>query len=137
MWDSYDNWRKFRSEELENIREIDQKALAQKILGAAAIIGAIALGASKNQDVVRSTGALRTVMIAGGGYAVYSGFQSSKESEINKEAIEELGASFEIDVEPVLVDINGKTMTLTGTADQQYGKWRKLLKEIHIKETSF
>ncbi|MCU7938754.1 MAG: hypothetical protein KZQ64_03910 [gamma proteobacterium symbiont of Bathyaustriella thionipta] len=137
MWENYDNWRKFRSEELQNIREIERKATTQKILGAAAILGAIALGASNNSDVRNSTGGLRTVMIAGGGYAVYQGFQTSKESEINKEAIEELGASFEIDVEPILVDVNGKTMTLTGTADQQYGKWRELLKEIHIKETAF
>lgn len=137
VWDSYDNWRKYRSEELENIREIDKKALQQKLLGAAAILGAIALGASKNSSVVRSTGVLRTVMIAGGGYAVYQGFQTSKESEINKAALEELGASFETDVEPILIDVNGKTMKLTGNADQQYGKWRTLLKEIYNKETAF
>lgn len=137
VWESYDNWRKFRSEELKTIREIENKALTQKILGAAAIIGAIALSASKNSDVVERTDLLRTVMIAGGGYAVYSGFQTSKESEMNKEAIEELGASFESEVEPVLIDVNGKTMILTGTADQQYEKWRHLLKEIYINETGF
>lgn len=137
IWDSYDNWRKFRCEELESIREIERKALTQKILGAVAIIGAIALGASKNSDVVSRTGALRTVMITGGGYAVYSGIQTSKESEINKEVIEELGASFETEVEPVVIDVDGKTMKLTGTADQQYGKWRQLLKKIYHKETGF
>ncbi|MCU7798759.1 MAG: hypothetical protein KZQ70_01110 [gamma proteobacterium symbiont of Lucinoma myriamae] len=137
IWDSYDNWRKFRSEELESIREINRKALTQKLLGVAAIIGAIALGASKNSDVVNSTGGLRTVMIAGGGYAIYSGFQTSKENEINKEAIEGLGASFETEVEPVLINVDGKTMKLTGTADQQYGKWRQLLKDIYHKETGF
>lgn len=137
MWDSYDNWRKFRSEELDNIREIENKALAQKVIGAAAIIGAIALGASKNSDVVNRTGALRTVMIAGGGYALYSGFQTSKESEINKEAIEELGESFTTEVEPMTIEIDGKTTKLTGSADQQYTKWKGLLKQIYTKETGF
>ena len=137
IWESYDNWRKYRSEELKTIRENENKALTQKLLGAAAIIGAIALSASKNSDVVERTDLLRTVMIAGGGYAVYSGIQTSKESEINKEAIEELGASFESEVEPVLIDVNGKTMVLTGTADQQYEKWRHLLKQIYVNETGF
>ena len=137
MWESYDNWRRFRSEELETIRDIENKALAQKIIGIAAIVGAIALGASSNSDVVNRTGALRTVMIAGGGYALYSGIQTSKESEINKEAIEELGESFAIEVEPIVIDIDGKTTKLTGSADQQYSKWKYLLKEIYHKETGF
>ncbi|WP_214660673.1 hypothetical protein [sulfur-oxidizing endosymbiont of Gigantopelta aegis] len=137
IWDSYDNWRKFRSEELESIREIERKALTQKLIGAAAIVGAIALGASNNSDVVNRTGALRSVMIAAGGYAVYQGFQTSKESAINKEAIEELGESFSNEVEPMIVDVDGKTMKLTGSAEQQYAKWKKLLKEIYHKETGF
>ena len=137
MWDSYDNWRKFRSEEMQSMREINTKALTRKLIGAAAIIGAIALGASSNSDVRERTGVLRSVMIAGGGYALYSGFQTSKETEINKEAIEELGASFSTEVEPMIIEVKGKTMKLTGSADQQYAKWRSLLKEIYLRETGF
>lgn len=137
MWDSYDDWRKFRSEELDSLREIERKALAQKVIGAAAIIGAIALGASTNSDVRDRTGALRSVMIAGGGYSLYSGFKTSKETEINKEAIEELGLSFSTEIEPMVVDIDGKTLELTGSAEQQYSKWRNLLKEIYRNETGF
>ena len=137
IWDSYENWRKFRSEELDSIREINRKALTQKLIGAAAIIGAIALGASSNSEVRDRTGVLRSIMIAGGGYSLYSGFQTSKESEINKEAIEELGESFSTEVEPMVVDIDGKTTKLTGSADQQYAKWKDLLKEIYHKETGF
>ena len=137
LWDSYDNWRKFRSEELEAIREINLKATTQKILGVAAIIGAIALGASHNNNVVNSTDALRTIMIAGGSYAVYNGFQISKESQINKEALEEIGASFAVEVEPIVIDVNGKTTRLTGSAEQQYDKWRKVLKKIYENETAF
>ena len=137
MWDSYNNWREYRSEEIEVIREIDRKALTQKVIGVAAIIGAIALGASSNYEVRDRTGALRTVMIAGGSYSLYSGIKTSKESEINKEALEELGASFSTEVEPIVIDIKGKTMKLTGSADQQYAKWRNLLSEIYKNETGF
>jgi hypothetical protein len=137
MWESYENWRKFRSEELETIREIERKALTQKLLGAAAIIGAIALGASSNEDVRDRTGVLRTVMVAGGAYGLYSGFKTSKETEINKEAVEELGASFTTEVEPMTVEVKGKAVKLTGSAEQQYTKWRGLLTKIYKKETGF
>ncbi len=137
MWESYDNWRKFRSEEMATIREIDRKALTQKVIGAAAIIGAIALGASSNQDVRDRSGTLRSIMIAGGGYALYQGFQTSKETEINKESIEELGASFSSEVEPMVIDIEGKTTKLTGSAEQQYAQWKQLLRKIYQQETGF
>ncbi len=134
MWESYDNWRKFRSEELATIREIENKALTQKVLGVAAIIGAIALGASSNSD---GTGVLRTVMIAGGAYAVRQGFETSKEIEMNKEALIELGDSFATEVEPMIVDVDGKTTKLNGSAEEQYTKWKGLLKEIYHKESGF
>lgn len=137
MWEAYDNWRKYRSEELELIREIEREALIKKVAGVAAIIGAVALGASSNENVRVSTGALRTVMIAGGSYALYQGFEQSKEIELNKETIEELGESFSADIEPMVIDLQDKTMQLTGSAEQQYVKWRQLLKQIYKKETGF
>ena len=137
VWESYDNWRKYRSEEMQSMREIERKALTQKIIGAAAIIGAIALSASGNSEIRDRTGALRTVMLAGGTYSLVSGFKTSKETEINKEVIEELGGSFSMEVEPIEIDVKGKTMKLTGSAEQQYSKWRSLLKEIYKKETGF
>jgi len=105
-------------------------------LGAAAIIGAIAIGASSS-NYEYNTGALQSVMIAGGAYAIKSGFDTRKESNINKEAIEEMDISFETEAEPILVDVNGKTLTLTGNANQQYTKWRVLLKKIYREETHF
>ncbi len=137
MWESYDNWRKFRSEEMASIRKIDRKALTQKVIGAAAIIGAIALGASGNRDVRDRSGTLRSIMVAGGTYALYQGFETSKEAEINKASIEELGASFSTEVEPMVIDIEGKTTRLTGSAEQQYAQWKTLLRKIYQKETGF
>ncbi|MCK5538739.1 MAG: hypothetical protein KAI79_18080 [Bacteroidales bacterium] len=136
LWDSYENWRQYRSEELDTIRDLNNKALAQQLLGAAAIVGAIALGAS-NSGYEYNTGALESVMIAGGAYAIKAGFDTRKETNINKDAIEELDISFETEAEPILVDVNGKTMTLTGNANQQYKKWRALLSKIYREETSF
>ena len=49
-------------------------------------------------------------------------------------ALEELGASFSADVEPVVVEVEGKTVELTGSADTIYQKWRGVLGRIYEKE---
>ncbi len=37
---------------------------------------------------------------------------------------------------PYVLDIEGRTIELTGTAQEQYVEWRKLLREIYAQETS-
>jgi len=135
LWEPYSNWRKFRTEEVLAMRKLEREALTQQILGVAAIVGAIALGASADIDTRVRTSTLQDVMIAGGAYAVYSGTQKHAESAINKEAIEELGVSFSSEAEPLVIDVEGETIRLTGTAEQQYARWRKLLRDLYAKET--
>ena len=135
LWEPYSNWRKFRTEEVQAMRTLEREALAQQVLGVAAIVGAIALGASSDPDTRARTSTLQDVMLAGGAYAVYSGIQKNQETKINKEAIEELGVSFTSEAEPLVVEVEGETVRLTGSAEQQYARWRKLLKEIYAKET--
>ncbi|MGB0956196.1 MAG: hypothetical protein ACPGZP_09385, partial [Panacagrimonas sp.] len=63
------------------------------------------------------------------------GFDKGKEAEIHAEALKELGASLEADLEPQTVELEGKTVTLTGSAEAQYTQWRALLKQIYEEET--
>ena len=135
LWEPYSNWRKFRTEEVLAMRQLEREALTQQVLGVAAIVGAIALGASADLDTRIRTSTLQNVMIAGGAYAVYSGTQKRAESAINKEAIEELGTSFSSEAEPLVIEVEGETIRLTGTAEQQYARWRKLLRDLYAKET--
>ena len=46
IWEPYANWRQIRSEEVAAMRQIEREALKRKIIGAAAIIGAIAIPAA-------------------------------------------------------------------------------------------
>lgn len=135
LWEPYSNWRKFRTDEVLAMRQLEREALTQQILGVAAIVGAIALSASGDFDTRIRTSTLQDVMLAGGAYAVYSGTQKQAESAINKEAIEELGASFSSEAEPLVIEVEGESIRLTGTAEQQYGRWRQLLRDIYAKET--
>ena len=135
LWEPYSNWRKFRGEEVSTMREIEREALKRKIIGAAAIIGAIAMGASSNEETRARTSTLQNVMIAGGAYSIYTGMQKSKEVAINKEVIEELGASFSSEAEPLVVEVEGETIRLTGSAEEKYAQWRQILKEMYASET--
>ena len=117
------------------MRQLEREALAQQVLGVAAIVGAIAISAAADVDTRAATSTLQDVMVAGGAYAIYSGMQKSEESRINKEAIEELGVSFSTEAEPLVIEVEGETVRLTGSAEEQYARWRKLLKELYARET--
>ena len=132
MWDPYVGWRKSRSEEMAALREVESKALTRKILGGVLIAGAIAvdiLGGGNN------TAALRNVMLAGGAMSIKSGIDLGGQAEIHEDAIRELGLSFESEVKPLIVDVDGETVELTGSAEVQYADWRRLLKSIYFTET--
>ena len=135
LWEPYSNWRKFRTDEVLAMRQLEREALTQQVLGIAAIVGAIAIGVSADIDTQIRTSTLQDVMLAGGAYAVYSGTQKQAESAINKEAIEELGASFSSEAEPLVIEVEGESIRLTGTAEQQYARWRRLLRDLYAKET--
>ncbi len=135
LWEPYNDWRKFRGEEVSTMRELERQALTRQVLGIAAIVGAIAIGAASDSDTRARTSTLRDVMVIGGGASVYSGYQKSKEAEINRDAIEELGISFQAEAEPLVVDVEGETIRLTGSAEQQYSRWRQLLRTIYARET--
>ncbi len=137
LWSPYQNWRKFRSDELEAMRKIKDEAFARQVMGFAAIAGSIAMGAIGGQDAARILAPVRGIMAAGGAAAVYSGYQKRQEAQMNMEVIKELGESFAADARPLVVEVNGETVRLTGTAREQYAEWRNLLKKIYREETGF
>jgi hypothetical protein len=131
----YTEWRSARTEELDAYRAIKREAWQRKALGAAAIAGAIALGIAADGDMRYRTGTLRDVMVVGGLYGIKSGFDKAAETGIHQAAIEELDASFSAEASPLVVEIDGETHELTGSAEVQYEKWRGLLREIYASET--
>jgi hypothetical protein len=135
MQQPYNDWRRSRSEEAASLREIEQDALKRKLLGVAAIVGAIAIEASGNGSRSASTGILRDAMVLGGIYAIKTGFDKDSETGIHRDAIKELGDSFASEARPLVVEVEGQTHELTGSAEVQYAKWRTLLKQIYASET--
>jgi hypothetical protein len=58
-----------------------------------------------------------------------------QEKRLHTETLEELSESFNDEVEPMIVEIQGTQHRLTGTADAQYAEWRDVLQRLFINET--
>jgi hypothetical protein len=120
----YDDWRAYNYEEQKALDSIERKSLLKKIGGAIAVLAGIFL-----VDPYDDHG-MKDVMIIGGIAAIDAGFKDDKEKGIHKASLGELADSFEGEITPLLVDVDGKVVQLTGSAEGQYQKWRELLQQI-------
>ena len=82
-----------------------------------------------------SSNILEGLLVVSGGKVFMSGMNISKQAEMHSAAIKELSESFGADMAPVLMDVEGQTHELSGSAQEQYRQWRHLLKEIYLRET--
>lgn len=131
MQPAYQEWRKSSYGEVIAERELSRQALLRKVLGAAAVVGGI-YAATKADNQGEAAGG--TVAIAGGIYMIQSGIAKGSEAKLHAEAIKELNQSINDDVAPRVVELEGKTVTLNGSAQEQYEQWRKLLHERYAAE---
>jgi len=130
--EAYGNWRKYSHDELEAEAEAKRKAMARGLLGAAAIIGGVMAGQNTSSS---AASAASTAAVIGGIYAFKGALDMRSEIKMHGESLKQLGTSFQSEVQPSVVDIEGRTLELKGSAEQQYSEWRRLLRELYENET--
>ena len=136
MDDSYDSWRQTSFTELEKEMRARSSARTRTVLGAAALLAAIfAPNSCSSYDACRINDAMRTAGTMGGIAAVMSGIKKYADARVHADALKELTQSFQAEVAPQVVEVEGHTLRLTGTAEDQYREWRKLLKQLYLEET--
>ena len=133
MKPSYDEWRHATYDEAIRLREVQRQAKNSLLTGIGLIAVGIAAGSEGNSW---ATDAAAAGAVVGGIGAIKSGLQRRKEAEIHAESLRELSQSLGTEITPYVLDIEGRTIELSGTAQEQYAQWRKLLKKIYIQETS-
>jgi hypothetical protein len=134
--DSYDSWRQTSFTELEKEMRAKSSARTRTVLGAAALIASIfAPNSCSTYDACRINNAMRTAGTMGGIAAVLSGIKKFADARTHADALKELTQSFQAEVAPQVVEVEGHTLRLTGTAEDQYREWRKLLKQLYLEET--
>ena len=119
----YDDWRAYSFEEQKALDAINRGSTLKKVLGGIAVIAGVLMDPRNDHGT-------KDVMILGGIAAINAGFEQGKEAGIHKAALSELADSFEGELTPLLVDVDGKVVQLTGSAETQFTKWRQLLHEI-------
>jgi len=132
---SYDSWREYSREEAIEIRELTRSARFRTIMGAATIAMSIVYG--QNSEGRFSERLLRDALMYVGVDMIRAGQVRKQEKRIHTETLEELSTSFDDDVKPMVVEIQGTQHRLAGTANAQYDEWRGLLRQIFITESGF
>jgi len=117
--------------EAQELRQMRRESTAQTVGGALAILAGI-LAQGSSSSIGRTAG---VVGIGAGAIAVQRGLQKRTEASGYADSIKEISRSFGSEVEPYRVELEDRTVTLTGTVEEQYEKWQALLKEIYEAET--
>jgi hypothetical protein len=127
----YQDWRKASYQEVMMLEQLQAESTRNLIIGGLAVIGGIAAAASGDRQISRTAGA---VAIMGGGLLVKSGLDKRNEAQIHVQALEELGASLEAEVTPQVIELDDRTVTLSGNVEEQYAQWRLVLADIYRAE---
>jgi hypothetical protein len=134
----YEGWRKRTREHSVAYRQSKRSATMRALLGAAVVAGSVSFDSSSSSSSrSRAQRAAQTVAINRGMRTIMDALRQRSEANLHREEIKELSESFVAEAAPMVVQVQGETMRLTGTAEAQYESWRKLLREIHETETGF
>ena len=140
--DPYTGWRRSTYDEIEAEEKANREATTRKLLGVGAIVAGIAMpnlcGSNPTYgSYVCNAGETlaRAAAVTGGVMAVISGFEKGKQAQIHTDAIKEISGSFQSEAAPAVVDVEGRTLKLTGSAEAQFAEWRQLLHDLYQEET--
>ena len=127
----YDSWREQSYHETIELRELEASARRRFIAGAVAVVGGLAAATQGSNYGTQVGGA---VGVGAGAYLIRSGFDKRAEARMHMEAIEELGQSLESEVAPQVISLEDRTITLTGSVEEQYEQWREILADLYAVE---
>lgn len=126
----YNEWRRLSYDETIALRELEQKAKTQLIVGGVSLLAGLAAATSDDRDT-RLGGA---VGIAAGGSQIKEGLLTRAGAQIHSSKLQELGRSLEADMTPQVIELEDKTVQLSGTIEDQYSQWREILSDIYAAE---
>ncbi len=140
MDDSYALWQKQSFTELNAAREARNAAIGKAAAGvgliALSVLAAIA-GANSNTyggSVTSTTGAIVAGSVGVGMLGEVS--KMNQESKFHRDALNELGESIDGEMAPQVVNFETTTAELTGSAKEQFAKWRAFLKSLYEQEAT-
>lgn len=129
----YDEWRKLSYKEVLYERQIAKQAKQEKITGVALILSGVLAATSNSSVYTRGAG---HVGIITGADVFHKSFQTEADAARHAETLREFGESLEVELEPSVIDLQDRTITLSGTVEDQFKEWRLILQEMFEAEQS-
>lgn len=134
---SYGDFRRASWEEIEKEERARASARTRTALGVAAVAASIfAPGSCHSNASCNLQSALRYGGATGGVAAFLSGLKRYADARTHAQALGELSQSFQSEVAPQVVDVEGRSLRLTGTAEEQYRQWRQLLADYAAQDAA-
>lgn len=132
MWPSYLEWRSSNLVEQTAIRNAKRQGIQQAAAGIVMIATAVLL---EVRDA-RGSRTLRDVLILGGTQVIINGVNISQRTEFHEASLRELAESFASEARMTVVELEGQTVELSGSMEEQMAQWRELLRRLHAAETA-
>jgi hypothetical protein len=132
----YEGWRKKARENQVIIRDTKRAATVRALIGVAVTAGSINMDTSdtsrSRRNIKRAT---QSVGMDRGIRTIIEAWQLRQSTNSYRAQIGELSESFIAEAAPLVIQVEGQSRRLTGTAESQYEGWRKILKDINQLET--
>ena len=126
----YTEFRRMSYDEVMTLDRLAADSRRNMIMGVAAILGGIAATQSNNAAAYYSS----PVIIASGGWLIKDAFDKGDERQLHIESLAELGNSLEMEIAPRTIELEERTITLSGSVEDQYDQWRDILADIYANE---
>jgi hypothetical protein len=136
MRPSYDGWREYSREESIAIREVTRSARWRTGLGIATLVSAVVYGSNSSNNSFADR-VIRDALFYVGTEVLRTGAMRRHEKRLHTMNLEELSGSFDDELRPMVVQIEGTQHRLEGAAEVQYQEWRDLMQRLFITETGF
>lgn len=135
MEQSYGEFRRASYEDIDKEERARASARTRTVLGAAAVAASLlAPQACGGNTSCNLESAARYAGAVGGVAAFMSGLRKYADARTHAQSFGELANSFQAEASGQLVDVEGRSLRLTGTAEEQYREWRRLLREYQAEE---
>ena len=59
-----------------------------------------------------------------------------RDAEVHAASLRELSESMGQEIAPIVMDVEGRTVELQGSVDNQYGEWRRILSNIYQRDNA-
>ena len=136
MSESYGQWRRASDEEIEKEQRALTQARTRTYLGAVAVLASLLVPnqCGPNYTCLRMQSMVRYGAAISGTAAFISGLKKYADAKVHAQTLKEMSETFQSEVAPQVVDVEGRTLKLSGTAEEQYREWRKLLRDLYLEE---